>query len=558
MALIIELSHPLGGRAVDSTGYWYGFIVHHLVQDETTKAFVRSFHAQEIAAIGLSSTEDARKKGGFYWPVEHWRQLSAKGTVDKNNVVRGLYVALDEVKTAFPALRNISQVNLLIARKGGVYALMQSDAVPLVTIYRDENGQVLKIPEEIAIGQAAVLSLYSGESALSLLESPRWSAYPEFVSGIDGYLAALKAQATASEKRVKQSITREVVAQAKEKIVESFKTEPLVGQSVVVAQPSPSTDPIIANPSPSTGHSTSDRARDGKKSQTALWLGSIGIFIAGLFILKPFGLLKGSAQQDVATPTVQVPTSQPQTNQSTSVTPQKPPANVDTAETIVSSISVPTGNSQVSRDDLYKFGFDSQLGLVKQILDASKAADTVSFDAGSERLSAMRPTREWPKDDAVARRKFNEGVEQLISVAISTSDDRALSKAIELSEQFLITHFGHSTAHLNLSLAQSAANRGKAALPPAIHTIVFNPDGANSWVSLGIALARSGDEAGSTSAFCTALRKVNFSDKTVGFFDRIGRSEDAVYSYPEVIRSIKGTAAMCPREHWARSTSPAK
>lgn len=208
------------------------------------------------------------------------------------------------------------------------------------------------------------------------------------------------------------------------------------------------------------------------------------------------------------------------------------------------------------REDLYKFGFDEQLGIIKQILDAAKSGDTATFDVTRDRLRTVRPAREWPKDTAVARRKFNEGMERLINVAKTTGDERAMTKAIDLSEQFLMTHFGQSTAHLNLSLAQSALNRGKAALPPAIHTLVFNPDGANGWIALGVALARSNDEAGGSAAFCTALRKVNFSDKTVAFLGRISRGEDTVYNYPEVIRAVGGTERMCPRERWAQSPSP--
>ena len=562
MALIIELSHPLGGRSVDTTGYWYGFIVHHLVQDETTKADVRSFHAQEIETIGLSSSEDARKKGGFYWPVEHWRQLSAKGEIDKNKVSRGLYVALDEVATAFPLLRNISQVNLLIARKGGVHALMQFGAAPLVTLYRDGKVQVVEIPKEILSGQAAVLSLYGGQPALSSIESPRWSGCAEYASGIDGYLAALSEQETANETRIKQSFTKTTDALEKGQKVELQKADPIEKQPIVVAQPHTSTNLGIVNKKPSSNQTTLDPVKNPTKPRYAIWAGSTAfvaiLCVVGLFVLKRSDLPQDSSQPVVVAPTVGLPAPQSQASEPAPVARSPAPASTDTVENIVASIAVPTGNWQVSREDLYKFGFDSQLGLVKQILDASKAADTELFDAGSQQLSAMRPTREWPKDDAGARRKFNEGVERLISVAISTSDDRAMSKSIELSEQFLMTHFGNSTAHLNLSLAHSAANRGKAGLPPAIHSIVFNPDGANSWVALGIALARSGDEAGSTAAFCTALRKVNFSDKTVGFFDRIGRGEDAAYSYPEVIKSIKGTAPMCPRERWARSTSAVK
>lgn len=96
----------------------------------------------------------------------------------------------------------------------------------------------------------------------------------------------------------------------------------------------------------------------------------------------------------------------------------------------------------------------------------------------------------------------------------------------------------------------------EAALPPAIHTLVFNPDGANGWIALGVALARSNDEAGGITVFCAALRKVNFSDKTVAFLGRISRGEATVYNYPEAIRAVGGTDKMCPRERWAESQSP--
>lgn len=580
MSLIIELTHPLDGKAIDPTGYWYGFIVHHKEQNAETKAFERRFHTLEIAAIGLSSSEDGRQRGGFSWPVDHWRQLSTKPGIDKSKIVQGLYVSVDSVAVAFPTLRNISHVNLLIGRKGGEFALRQSDAAPVVTLYIDGKMQPCEIPDVIAQGQAAILPLYAGEPTLALVATRTWVGYPNFEAGIEGYRNYLLSQ-TVSKDTAAVAVTPGGKVAATEVPVRAVAAAAAAAAppqrslvSLTTSPPVVATQPAISNVITVTA--TASATSSSSKSHFVTWA-TVSAVVAVLGVVAVVAWMRpgtppvasspfvtqssGSIATNAPAPPVTRPQPEARRPSDNSIALHVPatPAPLTqntTAESIAASISVPTGNWPISREDLYKFGFDNQLGLVKQILDAAKSTDSPSFDAACERLRSMRPTRDWPKDSAVARRKFNEGIEQLINVAKSTSDDRAMARAIDLSEQFLMTHFGHSTAHLNLSFAQSAVNRGKAALPPAIHTIVFNPDGANSWVSLGVALARSGDESGGTGAFCTALRKVNFSDKTVAFFGRMSRGEDANYNYPEVIRAVSSADKVCPRERWAQSPAP--
>ena len=135
-----------------------------------------------------------------------------------------------------------------------------------------------------------------------------------------------------------------------------------------------------------------------------------------------------------------------------------------------------------------------------------------------------------------------------INRAKAENDRMTLGRTVQISERFLQTHFGYSVAHLNLAIAKISLDDPKSALPPAFHSIVFNPDGANGYVALAVALARIGDVASSTAAFCSVLRKVKYSDKTVTFFARIARGED--FPYTEVTQAMRDTENMCPKEKW--------
>ena len=85
--------------------------------------------------------------------------------------------------------------------------------------------------------------------------------------------------------------------------------------------------------------------------------------------------------------------------------------------------------------------------------------------------SARLQAPAWPTENSVERRKFNERLADLINMAADADDARHLERSVTLSEQFLSTHFGHSTAHLNLSLALSQLGRFAEAQGPAHHAI---------------------------------------------------------------------------------------
>lgn len=75
---------------------------------------------------------------------------------------------------------------------------------------------------------------------------------------------------------------------------------------------------------------------------------------------------------------------------------------------------VPIGNSNIARENLYKFGFDDHLSAVKRTLAASKGLNKTEFDISSEWLRSNRPTPPtWPPADAKLRRIFNERIELL-------------------------------------------------------------------------------------------------------------------------------------------------
>ena len=211
-------------------------------------------------------------------------------------------------------------------------------------------------------------------------------------------------------------------------------------------------------------------------------------------------------------------------------------------------IYIPVGNSMAPREQLYSFAFDDHFTAVKTLLAAARSGNFADFDQSAAWLRANKPTRSWPRGESKARRAFNEHIDVLVNTARASNNTTALESAVRLSEQFLQVHFGHSTAHLNLAIAQVALGQAKSALAPAFHAIVFNPDSANGYVALGVALARTGDTDGATDAFCSVLRKVKYSGKTVAFFEKIANGEE--FKYPEVTRAMLDTAIRCPKERW--------
>lgn len=235
-------------------------------------------------------------------------------------------------------------------------------------------------------------------------------------------------------------------------------------------------------------------------------------------------------------------------------TPSLPDSEI---ERLAQSITVPVGNSPSERQRLFdpKGGFEQNFGYLTALLDSAQKADQASFDQHcvemkSERLQA--PV--WPAESSVERRKFNERLADLINMAADAGDVRHLERSVTLSEQFLGTHFGHSTAHLNLSLALSHLGRFAEAQGPALHAIYYNPDGINGYFALGLSLAGQAKTAYATAAFCTALRKSRFSAKTVEFFNEVaaGRKYGRTPAAPVMSAAINE----CPASSWGTNFPP--
>ena len=581
MPFILQVSHPLGADAVKREHYWYGFIVHHLAvgKDGSIQSKVS---ALEVAQLSLSIDEDHRQNGGFQWPVIHFNALREKLDPSLNQIGQSLYVALDVPDVAFADFKNRTRVDLLLARKGD-QKLFDYGMVAKVSAFRDQTEEPWLIGEDHIDDAAVYRTLFKAERPAAPLEpvlDSAWVGVNSFDGGIEKFLleqeTAAKDAVTAkeeSERKARQASKTpspyvstiqappDSTASAAKAVARHAAVAETIAPAPVIEAAAPAQEKSKANGRGLVpyavaaavlvaGAITFLQQKRTDSDQAVLSPSSSPVVVATPALPKAVPVAPSPIPRPApapppppSSPSASVPAPQPY------VAPAPPPV----AQASPDPIFVPQGNSVVARDKLYSLGFEPQLVLVKRMLTATKQQNATEFDSVYEELKGFRQQHEWSKSDAVARRKFNERMETLVNTAKSANDQAGLQSAISLSEQFLMSHFGHSTAHLNLSIAQAAAGNAKSALAPAFHTIVFNPEGANGWVALGVALARSGDETGATSAFCAALRKVNYSDRTVNYFDKVIRGEDL--PYPEVTKAMSAIHTTCPKASWARQTN---
>jgi len=577
MTFVLQVSHPAGGEAVNPERYWYGFIIHQLVLGSDGK-IQPAVVAKEVTQINLTSGEDKRQRGGFFWPVALYNDLRIKRLPSFNQIATSLYVGLADPNLAFSEYKLCLRVDLLIARKGGL-KLFDHGMVAKVSAFRDHNEEPWPIEQAHTDDAAVYRTLFKADrpdTPLQPVLDSAWVGVSSFDGGIEKFLME-------QETAVKNAVTAKEEVQRKARLASKARSpsvpttsglpDSIASPPKAVAQSAPVS--IVEAFAPASVTVISESAQPKSITDDRSWVpyAVVAVMIGAVAFLKQQSTeSRQTTLSPSSSPVVAVVPVQPKTvppAPSAASTPALPPSlpsatapapesSVDPAPAPVAQanseqIFVPQGNSVVSKDKLYTLGFEPQLVLVKRMLTATKQQNATEFDSLYEELKRFRPQHEWPKSDAVARRKFNERMETLVNTAKAANDQAGLQSAISLSEQFLMSHFGQSTAHLNLSIARAASGNANSALAPAFHTIVFNPDGANGWVALGVALARSGDESGATNAFCAALRKVNYSDRTVNYFEKVIRGEDL--PYPEVTRSMSAIYAVCPKATWARQTS---
>lgn len=568
MAVTLQIAHTAGANAINRDFYWYGFIIHHLEVDANGD-FQPRVGALEIEHLGLTSSEEKRVAGGFRWPVDinNLLRQNKDARFTSQQIIKGFYVAFDDVEHAFEAFKLRTRIDLLLARKSGS-KLFDLDMVASVSLFHDLVEMSLPIGVQHKSHALVYRTLFTGAPNQLLKETPNapWVGLESFDGGIDkflkdqGQLAVENLSISTFKTDIKVTVEVSQSELRERNLIHDFESviEPKTNELEVV----PPEVTIAPHVEPSAESAPNPLPPKPKTAFTWIAVAVAGVAVLFFVLLQQRGspaLVVNNTNQANASATV----SQPSIGkQSAPVTPQaamppmaSAPKTVEIAEEVKkidigNSIQIPQGTSVVDQSELYSFGFKPQLDLVKLILAATGELNTAEFDALTATLYRDRPLREWTKTDAVARKQFNEKMESMIVNAQAKNDHRELQAAISFSESFLKSHFGHSTAHLNLSMAQASAGNGKSALPPAFHSIVFNPDGANGWVALGVALAKSGDAAGATNAFCVALRKTNFSDRTVAFFDRVARGEDL--KYEEVTRAMSSVYTACPRERWAK------
>lgn len=573
MTLVLQVSHPAGGQAVTPEHYWYGFIIHHLVLGTDGK-IQPAVVAKEVTQLNLTSREDQRQNGGFFWPVALYNDLRTKRIPSFNQIAPSFYVGLADPNLAFSDYKLCLRIDLLIARKGGL-KLFDHGMVAKVSAFRDQNEEAWPI-DQVHMDDAAVYrALFKADQPGAPLEpvlDSTWVGLSSFDGGIEQFLLEQETAAkdTAKAKEEKERKAR-LVTKASSPDVSTTQAPPTTTASapkdaaIAVADAMPHAPVSLVAAS----------AKPKQQSWVPYAVGAV-VLVAGAIAFLQQNRTE-SIQATLSPPSSPVvvakpvppkampPAPSPTTTPAPAPSPSSAPVAVPAPQLFVATVPppvaqanseqifVPQGNSVVSKDKLYTLGFEPQLVLVKRMLTATRQQNATEFDSVYEELKGFRQQHEWQKNDAVARRKFHERIETLVNTAKAANDQAGLQSAISLSEQFLMTHFGQSTAHLNLSISQAAAGNAKSALAPAFHTIVFNPEGANGWVALGVALARSGDESGATNSFCAALRKVNYSDRTVNYFDKVIRGEDL--PYPEVTRSMSAIYTVCPKANWARQAN---
>ena len=215
---------------------------------------------------------------------------------------------------------------------------------------------------------------------------------------------------------------------------------------------------------------------------------------------------------------------------------------------------VPRSGQTISREQLAALGYPEHLAKVKFALASAKAKDSAGIAQSREWLIANKQTSFLPANEELAkqvrvgRRYFNEAIEKKIVKGQEQKDPKLLQEAIVHLNDFLLENFGSANAHLNLAIAYIESDQSKFALAPAFHTIVFNPEGANGWLQMGLVLAINGEVENGAAAMCVVLNMVKYSEKTLGLFSRM--EQGLVYDKPNVKTALAQSRAMCPGSGW--------
>lgn len=148
----------------------------------------------------------------------------------------------------------------------------------------------------------------------------------------------------------------------------------------------------------------------------------------------------------------------------------------------------------------------------------------------------------------VARRYFNEATEKKIIKRHESKEKKEFQEAIVNLNDFLLENFGSANAHRNLAVAYIESDQSRFALTSAFHTIVFNPNGANGWLLLGLVLAINGEIENGAAAMCVTLTISKYSEKTLALYSQI--EQGILYAKPNVKEALAMTRTMCPGTGW--------
>ncbi len=215
---------------------------------------------------------------------------------------------------------------------------------------------------------------------------------------------------------------------------------------------------------------------------------------------------------------------------------------------------VPLSGQTITREQLAALGYPEHLAKVKFALASAKAKDSSGITQSRDWLIANKQVSFLPanveeaKQVRIGRRYFNEAIEKRIVAGQEQKDSKILQEAIVHLNDFLLENFGSANAHLNLAIAYIESDQSKFALAPAFHTIVFNPEGANGWLQMGLVLAINGEVENGAAAMCVVLNIAKYSEKTLGLFSRM--EQGIVYDKPNVRSALSQSRGMCPGAGW--------
>lgn len=561
MTVSIRVTHPSG--KIDPAKYWLGFLVVHEEYSET--GMVYAVDSIEIVSLNLSFVEHRRVSGGFSFPMA--LRNDEKNRTDPSTVA-AYYIQIEDLATAFDPFRSVKYVEFAVLQRDG--GRLQSLGSGAVVHFHTDRGVV-----SCAIGDAEgrhacihrTFARRDEDGRWTLAIGDSWLVQPNSRGEIREFCAnvrdELEQQRRALSKLASPASANEAIPlQEQQNGSAPLKSIalPTDGNSDlgVDLQEVEGTNSLRSPVDQARGKKPTPAKPDGDSGQNWQKIAAVLSVLLGvvwyLVHRAPSAITSTVADgTDQARTTTSPPPPVPAPTPAPPVVSRPAPLPQIRVPVVPSPTPMPLEPRYPvrTREEVTKFGFDDHLKKVVQVLKATGARDEATYVDGMTWLEANKQPPLLDPDGAVTRKAFNDETERRIVAARNTTDQMArneLTKVAGDSTEFLMHNFGSARAQLNLALTYILLNQPKASLPPAFHSIVYNPIGGNEWVALGMGLALQGDHDGGTQGLCIALKVARFSDRTVSLMKRLEAGQE--YDYPLIRQSAHNTRSVCPSNNW--------